>query len=49
MGRLQAAVTNVATDLELIYVFDISGRNPLYVSDKSVDVGPMVREKLGIN
>lgn len=48
MGKLEVAITEVAKELDLIYVFDTSGRNPIYTSDRSVDVGPMVKEKLGI-
>jgi len=48
MGKLQTAVSDVAEELDLLYVFDISGRNPIYTSDKSIDVAPMVKEKLGI-
>jgi len=48
MNKLEAAIGDVAKEMNLIYVFDISGRNPIYVSDQSVDVGPMVKEKLGI-
>jgi len=48
MMKLETAVTEVAEELDLIYVFDVSGRNPIYASDQSIDVAPMVREKLGI-
>jgi len=48
MVVLQDAVDEVAEELDLIYVFDISGRNPIYASDKSIDIAPMVKEKLGI-
>lgn len=48
MGKLENAITEVAMELDLLYVFDLSGRNPIYASDKSMDVGPMVKEKLGI-
>ena len=48
MGKLETAIAAVAKQKDLIYVFDISGRNPIYTSDKSIDVGPMVKEKLGI-
>lgn len=48
MDKLQTAIASVAKQMDLIYVFDISGRNPIYTSDKSIDVGPMVKEKLGI-
>ena len=48
MGKLEEAIKQVATELDLIYVFDISARNPIYTSDKSIDIAPMVKEKLGI-
>ncbi len=48
MAKLDTAITEVAKELDLIYVFDTSQRNPVYASDKSIDVGPMVKEKLGI-
>jgi outer membrane protein len=49
MGKLEVAIADVAKEMKLIYVFDVSGRNPIYVSDQSIDIGPMVKEKLGIN
>jgi outer membrane protein len=48
MAVLTKAIDEVAGELDLIYVFDISGRNPIYTSDKSIDIGPMVKEKMGI-
>ncbi len=48
MDKLEVAIADVAKEMDLIYVFDVSGRNPIYHSDKSIDVGPMVKEKLGI-
>lgn len=48
MGVLTKAIDEVAKELDLIYVFDISGRNPIYASDKSIDIAPMVKEKMGI-
>lgn len=48
MDKLDVAISEVAEELDLIYVFDVSGRNPVYASDQSIDVGPMVKEKLGI-
>jgi len=48
MDKLDLAIAEIAKELDLIYVFDMSSRNPVYASDKSIDVGPMVKEKLGI-
>lgn len=46
--KLQTAIDAVGKEMDLLYIFDVSGRNPVYVSDKSVDVGSNVKEKLGI-
>ncbi len=48
MGKLESAIADVAKEMNLIYVFDVSGRNPVYYSNQSLDVGPMVKEKMGI-
>lgn len=48
MNKMDVAVAEVAKELDLLYVFDLSARNPIYASDKSIDIGPMVKEKLGI-
>ncbi len=48
MNKLDLAIAEVAEEMDLIYVFDVSARNPVYASDQSIDVGPMVKEKLGI-
>jgi len=48
MAKLEKSIKAVAVELDLIYVFDTSSRNPIYASPKSVDIAPMVKEKLGI-
>ncbi len=48
MAKLQKQISVVAKELDLMYVFDISARNPVYVSEKSINIGPMVKEKLAI-
>lgn len=48
MAKLDEAVAEVAKELDLIYVFDVSARNPIYRSEKSIDIAPMVKEKMGI-
>ncbi|MCK4921951.1 MAG: OmpH family outer membrane protein [Bacteroidales bacterium] len=48
MAKLENAIKAVAEEMDLIYVFDISARNPIYASEKSLDIGPMVKEKLGV-
>lgn len=46
MKKLEATVKVIGEELDLIYVFDISGKNPIYASDKSIDIYPMVKDKL---
>jgi len=47
-SKVMETVKIVATELDLVYVFDVSQGNPVYYSEKSVDVGPQVKAKLGI-
>ncbi len=42
------AINELAEDNDLVYVFDISQGNPLYVSDKSMDLVPMILEQFNI-
>lgn len=42
------AISEVAKEQGLIYVFDVSSRVVLYKSNQSVDVLPLVKKKLGI-
>jgi outer membrane protein len=49
MDKLQNAVKVVAVELDLIYVFDMAAGNPIYASDKSINIVPMVKDKLGLN
>jgi len=46
MKNLEATVKEIGQELDLIYVFDVSGKNPIYVSEKSLDIYPMVKDKL---
>ena len=48
MEKLKAAVEKVAVELDLLYVFDIDSGNPIYASEKSINVSPMVKDKLGL-
>ena len=45
-NKLFDTVKQIATELDLTYVFDTGNRNPIYTSEKSVDLLPMVKEKL---
>jgi outer membrane protein len=44
--KLSDVVKKIAIELDLTYVFDVSQRNPMYTSEKSIDLLPMVKEKL---
>lgn len=46
VSKLRETVKLVAVELELTYVFDVTQGNPVYTSDKSIDLAPMVKEKL---
>jgi outer membrane protein len=46
--KVQNAVAVVGKELELLYVFDTSAGNPIYTSDKSIDIAPQVKAKLGM-
>jgi len=46
MKKLEATVKVIGQELDLIYVFDVSGKNPIYASEKSIDIYPMVKDKL---
>ena len=48
MDKMQDAVSKVADELDLLYVFDMASGNPIYASEKSINVAPMVRDKLGL-
>jgi outer membrane protein len=46
VGKLNEVIKQIAIELDLTYVFDTGTGNPIYASEKSVDVTPMVKEKL---
>ena len=48
MDKARAAIEEVAKEYGLIYVFDLSQGNPIYTSEESLDMLPMVKAKLGI-
>jgi len=48
LDKANGAIKNVAETNNFIYVFDISQGNPIYYSDQSVDIMPLVKEKLGL-
>ncbi len=48
MDKARNAIDEVAKEHGLIYVFDISQGNPVYTSEESLDVLPLVKAKLGL-
>lgn len=47
--KVQNAIQEVGGEQGFIYIFEAASGLPVYHSDKSIDVGPMVKAKLGIN
>jgi outer membrane protein len=48
MDKAKKAIEEVAKENTFLYVFDVSGGLLLYYSDKSTDILPLVKKKLGI-
>ena len=48
MDKARKAIEEVAVEKGLLYVFDMSQGNPVYASDESVDMLPLVKAKLGL-
>lgn len=48
MEKARNAINEVAKEHGLIYVFDLSQGNPVYTSEESLDMVPLVKAKLGI-
>ncbi|HDR67829.1 MAG TPA: OmpH family outer membrane protein [Bacteroidaceae bacterium] len=48
MEKARKAIEEVAKDQGIIYVFDMSQGNPIYASDKSIELLPMVLTKMGL-
>ncbi len=48
MDKARKAIEEVAKELGLLYVFDLSQGNPIYSSEESVDMLPLVKSKLGL-
>jgi len=48
MDKARAAIDEVAKEQGLLYVFDLSQGNPIYSSEESVDMLPLVMAKLGL-
>ena len=48
MDKARTAIDEVAKENGLLYVFDLSQGNPIYTSEESLDMVPLVKAKLGI-
>jgi outer membrane protein len=48
MDKARKAIDEVAKEKGLIYVFDLSQGNPVYTSEESLDMLPLVKTKLGL-
>ncbi len=48
MDKARAAIDEVAKEHGLVYVFDLSQGNPIYFSEESLDLVPLVKAKLGL-
>jgi len=48
MDKARTAIDEVAKELGLLYVFDLSQGNPIYTGEESVDMVPLVKAKLGV-
>ena len=48
MDMARKAIDEVAKENGLLYVFDLSQGNPVYTSEESLDLLPLVKAKLGL-
>ena len=48
MDKARKAIDEVAKEKGLIYVFDLSQGNPVYTSEESLDMLPLVKAQLGL-
>jgi outer membrane protein len=48
LEKANKAVREVAEENGFIYIFDVGSGNPVYWSEQSIDVMPLVKTKLGI-
>ncbi|MCT4648157.1 MAG: OmpH family outer membrane protein [Carboxylicivirga sp.] len=46
--KVQTAIQEVGDEEGFLYIFELASRVPVYNSEKSIDVGPLVKAKLGI-
>jgi outer membrane protein len=48
MQKLKTAIEEVGDEGSFLYIFDLASRVPVFNSEKSIDVTPLVKAKLGI-
>jgi len=48
MDKARKAIDEVAKEHGLLYVFDMSQGNPVYASEESLDMLPLVKAKMGL-
>lgn len=48
-NKIITAINESAKEMKLIYVFDVSAGNPVYVSEESVDLVPILMKKFDIS
>jgi outer membrane protein len=48
MEKARKAIEDVAKENGLLYVFDMSAGNPVYASEESIEILPLVKAKLGL-
>ncbi len=48
MKKVQTAIQEVGDENGFLYIFEIASNMPLYRSEKSIDVTPLVKVKMGI-
>ncbi len=48
MDKARKAIEAVAKEKGLVYVFDMSQGNPVYASQESLDILPLVKARLGL-
>lgn len=48
IDKATKAIKQVAEEQNIMYVFDVSQGNPIYFSEQSIDILPLVKKKLGL-
>jgi outer membrane protein len=48
LDKANNAIKQVAEENGFVYIFDVSRGNPVYFSDQSIDILPLVKTKLGL-